>query len=209
MGNIRQHELWNACKILNIPAENITLVNATLLPDDPTAKWKSQIIAKQILKQVHSLDIDTIITFDRDGVSHHENHCAIYYASISLYVANLLHEGAFDLHAVPICMQCTLTRFSVSGCRLFTLDSVNVCRKYTFLFDLLLSMALSSHWCVLNWRDFCRVQRAMWAHRSQMVWFRRLYILFSRYIVINTLREVQISDAELEIQIASLQKKDE
>lgn len=96
---------------------------------------------------------------------------------------------------------------ALAGCRLFTLDSVNVCRKYTFLFDLLLSMALSSNWCVLNWRDFRRVQRAMWAHRSQMVWFRRLYILFSRYVVINTLREVQISDAELEIQIASLQKK--
>lgn len=42
---------------------------------------------------MHSLDIDTIITFDRDGVSHHENHCAIYYSSISIYVANLLHEG--------------------------------------------------------------------------------------------------------------------
>ena len=77
------------------------------------------------------------------------------------------------------------------------------------MFDLLLSMTLSNNWCVLSWSDFRRVQRAMWEHRSQMVWFRRLYILFSRYIVINTLREVQISDAELEIQIASLQKKDD
>ena len=90
---MRQHELWNACKILNIPHENITLVQATLLPDDPTTAWKPQIIAKQILKQVHSLDIDTIITFDRDGVSHHANHSAIFYSSISIYVANLLHEG--------------------------------------------------------------------------------------------------------------------
>lgn len=93
MGRERQHELWNACKILNIKDENITLFKATLLPDDPTIAWKSQIIAKQILKQVHSLDIDTIITFDRDGVSHHSNHCAIFYASISIYVANLLQEG--------------------------------------------------------------------------------------------------------------------
>lgn len=93
LGYTRQCELWSACKILNIPAENITLVNATLLPDDPTATWKAQIIAKQILKQVHSLDIDTIITFDRDGVSHHANHCAIFYSSISIYVANLLQEG--------------------------------------------------------------------------------------------------------------------
>lgn len=93
MGHQRQRELWNACKILKIPDENITLVNATLLPDDPTVTWKPQIIAKQILKQVHSLDIDTIITFDRDGVSHHANHSAIFYSSISIYVANLLHEG--------------------------------------------------------------------------------------------------------------------
>lgn len=104
MGNIRQHELWNACKILNIPNENITLVNATLLPDDPTVAWKPQIIAKQILKQVHSLDIDTIITFDRDGVSHHANHCAIFYSSISIYVANLLHEGTLSL-ALSICKE--------------------------------------------------------------------------------------------------------
>lgn len=95
MGHLRQRELWNACKFLNIPAENITLMNATLLPDDSTVTWKPQIIAKQILKQVHSLDIDTIITFDRDGVSHHANHCAIFYSSISIYVANLLHEGNF------------------------------------------------------------------------------------------------------------------
>lgn len=95
MGRQRQQELWNACKILNIKDENITLVKATLLPDDPAAAWKSQIIAKQILKQVHSLDIDTIITYDRDGVSHHPNHCAIFYSSISIYVANLLQEGIF------------------------------------------------------------------------------------------------------------------
>lgn len=90
------------------------------------------------------------------------------------------------------------------GCRLFTLDSVNVCRKYTFLFDLLVSMTVANYWCILSWADFRRVQRAMCAHRSQMVWFRRLYIIFSRYMVINTLREIQLSDAELEIQIAAM-----
>lgn len=96
--------------------------------------------------------------------------------------------------------------YSFAGCRLFTLDSVNVCRKYSFLFDLLLSISLSNHWCILSWRDFRRVQKAMHAHSSQMVWFRRLYIIFSRYMVINTLREIQLSDAELEMQIDSLQK---
>lgn len=122
----------------------------------------------------------------------------------------MLAQNDAEMHT-----QCSIIRinflnfpFPSVGCRLFTLDSVNVCRKYTCVFDLLLSMTLSNVWCILSWRDVGRVQRAMWAHRSQMVWFRRLYIIFSRYMWINTLREVQISDAELEIQIASLQKTD-
>lgn len=102
-----------------------------------------------------------------------------------------------------------LIRYSFSsftfakGCRLFTLESVNLCRKYTFVFDLLLSMLFSTHWCVLHWSDFRLVQKAMAEHQSQMVWFRRLYVIFSRYMVINTMREMNVCDAELEIQIAS------
>lgn len=94
-GCTRQTELWNACRVLNIPAENITLINATQMQDDPTAHWKSPIIAKQILKQVHSLDIDLIITFDREGISHHANHCAIFFSSVSVYVASLLPAGLY------------------------------------------------------------------------------------------------------------------
>lgn len=83
---------------------------------------------------------------------------------------------------------------------------MNLCRKYTSVFDLLLSISLARNWFIANWSDFRRVQQAMYAHHSQLVWFRRLYIYFSRFMFINTLREIHLSDAELEIQIASLQK---
>lgn len=69
-----------------------------------------------------------------------------------------------------------------------------------------MSIFIAQNWFVVGWRDYRRIQTAMCAHQSQMVWFRRLYILFSRYMIINTLREIQLSDDELEIQIASLQK---
>lgn len=99
-------------------------MNATLLPDDPTVTWKPQIIAKQILKQVHSLDIDTIITFDRDGVSNHANHCAIFYSSISIYVANLLSEGKFNIPFL-LHFQCKLM-----------LENEGICHFSTF-FDII------------------------------------------------------------------------
>lgn len=95
-GNTRQNELWNSCKLLNIHDENITLIRATNLPDDPTVSWKSQLIAKQVLKQVESLDIDAIITFDRDGVSNHANHSAIYYATASICISGLIPDGEWS-----------------------------------------------------------------------------------------------------------------
>jgi N-acetylglucosaminylphosphatidylinositol deacetylase len=34
--------------------------------------------------------------------------------------------------------------------------------------------------------DAQHIQKAMQAHASQYVWFRRLYVLWSRYLFINT-----------------------
>lgn len=178
-GNIRREELWQACKILKLRDENITLVHATHLLDDPQIHWKSETIASHILKEIETLDIDALITFDREGVSHHPNHCAIYYATASLCLAGLIPNG----------------------CKIFTLDSINVCRKYMFILDLLVSLVLSTNWCIVEWNEMKTIQCAMKQHKSQLLWFRKLYILFSRYMIINSLREMNSSDIELEMQI--------
>ena len=36
--------------------------------------------------------------------------------------------------------------------------------------------------------SYVQARKAMYAHQSQLVWFRRLYILFSAYMCINHLR---------------------
>lgn len=41
----------------------------------------------------------------------------------------------------------------------------------------------------------------MAAHKSQYVWFRKLFMLFSRYTLINTLQEVNAIDLELDFQL--------
>lgn len=75
-----------------------------------------------------------------------------------------------------------------------------------FIFDLLPSLLFSSNWFILKFSDYKLVQLAMAQHKSQMVWFRRLYVLFSRYMLINTLHEMNISDVELEMQILNASK---
>lgn len=69
------------------------------------------------------------------------------------------------------------------------------------VFDLVISLLLSTNWCILSWSNVNIVRNAMRQHKSQMVWFRKLYIIFSRYMVMNTLREVNVSDIELDMQI--------
>lgn len=81
--------------MLGVPAANIIMVNATNLPDDPNAEWKAPVVANLILHTVESLDIQAICTFDRDGVSQHPNHSAVYFAAASLCLANLLPKGTY------------------------------------------------------------------------------------------------------------------
>lgn len=89
-GDVRRQELWDACESLGIKPEDITLLNATHLRDDPALEWKTVTIANQILKHLEALDADLLITFDKAGVSGHPNHCAIYHATASLCLAGLV-----------------------------------------------------------------------------------------------------------------------
>lgn len=179
LGSVRRDELWRACEVLRVPAEHITLVQATEMADDPQAVWHADVVGRHIQSLAGALSIDAVCTFDRDGVSRHPNHRAIFYATASLFLAGMLPPK----------------------CRVLTLDSTNALRKYTFVFDLLVTLLLGGQWCVASWPDVQRVRRAMAAHRSQMVWFRQLYVLCSRYMVINSWREMSASDVELELQI--------
>lgn len=89
-GKERRTELWNACEILSIDQSDVMMVNHQQLQDDPNTEWKVEIIAQIVLKQIEALDIQLVITFDKDGVSHHPNHCAIFYAIASLCFSALL-----------------------------------------------------------------------------------------------------------------------
>lgn len=76
------------------------------------------------MNYLETLDIDLLITFDKDGISQHKNHQAIYYATASLCLSGLLP----------------------SSCRILVLETVNVVRKYLSLFDVMITVLLSTNW---------------------------------------------------------------
>ncbi|XP_053851499.1 N-acetylglucosaminyl-phosphatidylinositol de-N-acetylase isoform X6 [Vidua macroura] len=82
-----------------------------------------------------------------------------------------------------------LTQEDPAGCRVLVLESVNLCRKYISFLDVLISCLLPTDALfILTEEETEQAKRAMQCHRSQLLWFRQLHLLFSRYLVVNSLR---------------------
>ncbi|CAH1117623.1 unnamed protein product [Phaedon cochleariae] len=179
MGSTRRKELYISCKVLGIESSNIFVHNHTLLPDAIDARWPTAEISQIISHHVEALDITTLVTFDRYGVSQHNNHCSIYYS-----VANLI-----------------LDRKLPKYCGVYVLDTTNKLRKYWLFLDIPLSLLLSKFRYIIGFQDRTIIHKAMKKHKSQLVWFRCLYMYFSRYMLMNTLQQMNLVDIELDLEI--------
>ncbi|XP_023012641.1 phosphatidylinositol glycan anchor biosynthesis class L [Leptinotarsa decemlineata] len=179
MSSIRKKELYRSCEILGIDSSNIFIHDHTLLPDAMDVRWPTELISEIVSRYVESLNITTIITFDRYGVSYHNNHTSIYYA-----VANLILD-----RNLPKC------------CGVYVLETTNVLRKYWLFLDIPLSFLFSRFRYMVGFDDRDVIHKAMKRHKSQLMWFRRLYMYFSRYMLINTLQQMNLVDIELDLEI--------
>lgn len=93
MEKTRKKELYNSCKTLGVDESCIIVHNHTLLPDCMKTRWPIDLVSQMILQQVSTYDIDTLITFDKHGISRHQNHCSIYYAMVNLMLEKKLPKG--------------------------------------------------------------------------------------------------------------------
>lgn len=175
-GNVRKQELLNSCSVLGIPASNIKV---STLPDHPKERWNESIVANIIIEHVKRLHIDTLCTFDKGGVSYHANHISVYYGVVKAYIED----------SIP------------KYCKIYCLDTVNIYRKYSVVLDILCTVCCSSNWILSSVKEFLILKMAMAAHQSQYVWFRKLYIHFSRYVFINSYTLLTKDDVELDLLI--------
>lgn len=166
-GVTRKNELLQSCEVLGIPPSNVTVIDHRALPDDPSVEWETHLLSTLILKHVETNQINLVVTFDARGVSGHANHRSLYTTVRYLHLEEKLPKG----------------------CQVLTLETVGLFRKYLSILD----APISHYWrqdllIVLTTEEAELAKRAMWCHRSQLLWFRHLYIFFSRYMVINSLR---------------------
>ena len=136
--------------------------------------------------------IDILITFDQTGISSHPNHIALYHGA-KHFLAKIMkgHSG----YASPV--------------TLYTLPSINIVRKYTFILDVIPTLVAGIFGGVSSGgkgakddrvvfvNDVVRYWRAREAmvsgHKSQMVWFRWGWIGLGRYMVVNDLRRERVT----------------
>ncbi|KFW70324.1 N-acetylglucosaminyl-phosphatidylinositol de-N-acetylase, partial [Pygoscelis adeliae] len=171
-GEIRKKELEQSCFLLGIPASDVTVLDHRDLPDNPAVEWDTQLLTAFVLKHIEANNINLVVTFDAGGVSGHANH-------ISLYAAIRYKYRCFEI----------LILFLRLGCRVLLLESVNLFRKYISVLDVPVSCLLPRDALfILTEEETEQARRAMRCHRSQLLWFRHIYMLFSRYMMINSLR---------------------
>ncbi|OMH85337.1 N-acetylglucosaminyl-phosphatidylinositol de-N-acetylase [Zancudomyces culisetae] len=73
----------------------------------------------------------------------------------------------------------------------YTLKSVQILRKYMVFFDCLFSYgdffrSKDGLMFISDYQNYKTTVEAMYEHKTQLVWYRRLFIIFSRYMYINT-----------------------
>lgn len=129
------------------------------MKDGPNNIWKPETILKQI-RSLNPEEYAAIVTFDDYGVSGHPNHCSISEA--------LKHQSDFQvlrLKSLPAwlkylgCVGGALCRFMYA--EEGVLHEISAREAYEFGY------------------------KAMLKHESQLLWFRRLYLIFSVYMTGN------------------------
>ncbi|XP_053562086.1 N-acetylglucosaminyl-phosphatidylinositol de-N-acetylase [Bombina bombina] len=177
-GEVRKKELIESCAVLGIPPSNVTLIDHRDLPDNPKVQWDRNLLSSLILSHIKEKNIDLVITFDERGVSGHSNHISLYSAIRSMQCTGRLPDG----------------------CSVLVLESVNILRKYLSFLDLPISwMCPQDGLFILAGEQYKKAKDAMACHQSQLLWFRHLYLIFSRYMVINSLKFLSCDKEEPEV----------
>mgnify|MGYP002784372192 CR=1 FL=1 len=143
----------------------LLVLNSRRLQDSMHVEWSIE-RAVEILKQ--NIDVDeAIITFDQYGVSGHTNHKSCFHAVKQLA---LDHE----------CYQ---------------LKSFNIFTKYLGIFTFIVDKALFNKqddlYVITPLQLMNNVYGAMQQHRSQLLWFRYLYLIASKYVFINCMERIK------------------
>lgn len=174
----RPLELVDAARILGVQSDDVEIVDLPVLQDGMRTFWHESAVAASVAQSLSRNPADIVVTFDKEGVSGHLNHKCTH-AGVLLFAARTGSPPCYELETVPV-----LRKFSA------VLDVVT-----SWLLHLCSAgprtVGASPMFVFLAYPGLGFVHSAMMrGHSSQYVWFRWLYVAFSRYAFVNTLKRI-------------------
>ena len=210
--------LASCVDVLGCAPDAVTVLDSPAMPDGMKANWPAGVVAGEVEAVVARHSIQAVVTFDAGGVSGHPNHIhthrgVLHWASQvrgqrlatttsqavwrAAHAHDPTHPHALAAGIVPV----------------WVLKSTPLLRKYSGVLDIAWSCLFESQHgpgmdavrvpmvlpgyagrtpvgtqLLLTTPDVATSHYAMVAHWSQYVWFRRLFVVFSRYTTMNTLQ---------------------
>ncbi|TFY65609.1 hypothetical protein EVG20_g5475 [Dentipellis fragilis] len=191
LGVVRRQELGKSLDVLGVGEHRRWVLDVELntafpmprgLQDNFTAMWNSSLIADVITPYVLTNNITTVLTFDQRGISSHPNHLSLYYG-----VSNLLSQlspRGHDVHAYALVSIPTSSKYLGPTAPILAKLHLSITRILQRLGFQPSGKELAdgerTAIFVAGIREYLTAVRAMLQHRSQLVWFRWLYVTFSR-----------------------------
>lgn len=169
LGVIREGELEKSAAVMGF--DSVHLLDSPLLCDG-FFRWKEDDIYDRVKDVVEEVNATVLITFDVKGVSGHPNHCSLFHAM-----------RLFDSICTVYVLQSAVFKY---------VSFLGVIHEWVWWSTSLVNAASVDGGFVVvavSWMDYWRVGvRAMQCHQSQMVWFRYLYLLFSRHMHVSRMQ---------------------
>jgi len=184
LGTVRVHELAASLDVLGVKEGHRWVLDSEALKDDINKIWDAPSVADAVHPYVEAHNITTILTFDETGVSQHPNHFSIYYGAKQLlsYPNVSPNLRAYALVTVPLSIK-------------YIGPIAPLQAKYDLVVASILGQVESSvPVFIAGTNHWWTTARALYAHRSQLIWFRWLYMAFSRYLWVNEWVPITRSD---------------
>ena len=174
LGSIRTKELKKCCCLFNIDAERVFVVDHDRLQDGMDNVWPEEVVSDIIIEFTRLLNPDIVISFDERGVSGHPNHIATFQGLQLAYMTTLKRERPKLLALI--------------------LRSKGICRKFAGMLDILISclnLTLQREvYVVCSVLGVINALRGIFIHRSQNVWYRRIFIIISSFSYVNSFNKL-------------------
>ncbi|ORY34269.1 putative deacetylase LmbE-like domain-containing protein [Naematelia encephala] len=175
LGRTRKEELVASYEALGVKKEFIEILDHPELQDGPTKDWPKFVIDNIVSSYLSMHHIDTIITFDQTGISQHPNHIAVSRVSAPRReIWKLQSPSILSKYTGPLSVISHYLPFSQSTS---TTGKKGKKGKKAKVVKIKVFTTSPFGWARGVW--------AMTRHKTQLVWFRWLYLAASRLMWIN------------------------